>query len=247
MLPGMPSGTYVRTASRELAVLDDRKEPQGPAGSCSRRAPTSASSRRARCSSSAGSPAPPASPRTTGTSRRARLKRPRGSRCEPTPATQRTRRGRAIWRRPPRPRDVGRGAGPADSVRCARCGGGEGARTPDLGIANAALSQLSYAPHGHGHGLGGAGRGRLPPRRSSIGTPTLGQPMRARTQERCRAASRRRRACPPRSPGLSSRARRRSAQAAGRSASARLAGRPRQRRRGSPARARRAAPGRRTM
>ena len=29
MLPGRPSGTYVRTASRELAVLDDRKEPQG--------------------------------------------------------------------------------------------------------------------------------------------------------------------------------------------------------------------------
>ncbi len=26
------------------------------------------------------------------------------------------------------------------------CGGDEGARTPDLGIANAALSQLSYIP-----------------------------------------------------------------------------------------------------
>ena len=27
-----------------------------------------------------------------------------------------------------------------------KCGGDEGARTPDLGIANAALSQLSYIP-----------------------------------------------------------------------------------------------------
>jgi hypothetical protein len=29
---------------------------------------------------------------------------------------------------------------------CGKAGGDEGARTPDLGIANAALSQLSYIP-----------------------------------------------------------------------------------------------------
>jgi hypothetical protein len=29
-------------------------------------------------------------------------------------------------------------------------GGAKGDRTPDLGIANAALSQLSYRPFGHG-------------------------------------------------------------------------------------------------
>ena len=38
------------------------------------------------------------------------------------------------------------GESPRSTVRHGQSGGGEGTRTPDLGIANAALSQLSYAP-----------------------------------------------------------------------------------------------------
>ena len=86
------------------------------------------------------------------------------------------------------PRDIGlQGAGPgrAGLVAWQRSGwsggGGEGARTPDLGIANAALSQLSYAPT----------------RRSSIGTAP---------REQQSSGSRRRSSCaqPSSSPGRTS-------------------------------------------
>ena len=46
----------------------------------------------------------------------------------------------------PPPRDLGRRRSVHLSYRGKNYGGDRGARTPNLGIANAALSQLSYIP-----------------------------------------------------------------------------------------------------